>query len=175
MEESLERELVRAERSHTSVSAIMIDIDNFKRFNDTFGHAAADFALRNTSELIRTSIRADDIACRYGGEELVVILPDTSLRDGMERAELLRTSIAGQQLRFNGVGLGAITASFGVAAFPVHSTTSDQLLRNADEALYDAKRRGRNQVCAKREPDQKVATEQGGGVRAGGASDVLEA
>jgi diguanylate cyclase (GGDEF)-like protein/PAS domain S-box-containing protein len=149
MEESLERELVRAERSQTSVSAVMIDIDHFKRFNDTFGHAAADFALRNTCDLIRTSIRADDIACRYGGEELVVILPDTSQREAIERAEILRAAVAAQQLRFNGIGLGAITASFGVATSPAQGTSSELLLRAADEGLYEAKRRGRNQVCVK--------------------------
>jgi len=175
MEESLERELVRAERSHTSVAAIMIDIDHFKRFNDTFGHAAADFALRNTSELIRASIRADDIACRYGGEELVVILPDTSLSEGIDRAEVLRGAISGQQLRFNGVGLGAITASFGVAASPVHGSTSDSLLRNADEALYEAKRRGRNQVCAKPEPDQRAANDGPAGARPAVSTEPMEA
>jgi diguanylate cyclase (GGDEF)-like protein len=166
MEESLERELVRAARSNTSVAAMMIDIDHFKRFNDTFGHAAADFALRNTSELIRSSIRADDIACRYGGEELVVILPDTSIGEGRERAELLRVAINAQQLRFNGVALGAISASFGVAASPAHGNSSDSLLRNADEALYDAKRRGRNQVCVKREGDSKLVSDSSEDARA---------
>jgi diguanylate cyclase (GGDEF)-like protein len=166
MEESLERELVRAARSNTSVAAMMIDIDHFKRFNDTFGHAAADFALRTTSELIRSSIRADDIACRYGGEELVVILPDTSIGEGRERAELLRAAINAQQLRFNGVALGAISASFGVAASPAHGNSSDSLLRNADEALYDAKRRGRNQVCVKREGDSKLVSDSSEDARA---------
>jgi diguanylate cyclase (GGDEF)-like protein len=176
MEESLERELVRAERSQTSVAGIMIDIDHFKRFNDTFGHAAADFALRNTSELIRASIRADDIACRYGGEELVVILPDTPMPEALERAELLRKVISEQQLRFNGVALGAITASFGVAASPGHGLTSESLLRNADEALYDAKRRGRNQVCAKREPSETKASEPPQGPRVAAApGDVVGA
>ena len=167
MEESLERELARAQRSHSSVAAIMIDIDHFKRFNDTFGHAAADFALRNTSELIRSSIRADDIACRYGGEELLVILPDTSAKDGTTRAEVLRAAISGQQLRFNGVALGAITASFGVAAFPAHTGTSDGLLRNADEALYEAKRKGRNQVCVKRESEQRPANDASDAISTG--------
>jgi diguanylate cyclase (GGDEF)-like protein len=170
MEESLERELVRAERSQTSVAAIMIDIDHFKRFNDTFGHAAADFALRNTSEVLRASIRADDIACRYGGEELVVILPDTTLRDAVERAEMLRAAISGQQLRFNGVALGAITASFGVAASSSQGTTRDSLLRYADECLYEAKRRGRNQVCSKRESESRSQSPPAleGGVKASG-------
>ncbi|MET0595826.1 MAG: diguanylate cyclase [Polyangiaceae bacterium] len=171
MEESLEREIARAERSQTSVSAFMIDLEHFKRFHDTFGHAAADFALRNTCDLIRASIRADDIACRYGGEELVVILPDTSLREGVERAELLRAAIASQQLRFNGVGLGAITASFGVAASPAHGLSSDVLLRNADEGLYEAKRRGRNQVCVKSDADSRPQAEPATEARATGVSE----
>jgi diguanylate cyclase (GGDEF)-like protein len=175
MEESLERELVRAERSQTSVAAIMIDIDHFKRFNDTFGHAAADFALRNTSELIRSSIRADDIACRYGGEELLVILPETAIKEAVDCAELLRAAISGQQLRFNGVGLGAITASFGVAAYPMHGATSESLLRNADEALYEAKRRGRNQVCVKRESDQRPGNDATGTMRTPAAPEVVGA
>jgi len=149
MEESLEREIARATRSGGSVAAVMIDLDHFKRFNDTFGHAAADVALRETAVLIRATIRADDIACRFGGEELVVILPDSTAQGAGTRAETLRAAIAGQQLRFHGTAIGTVTASFGVAAFPAHSTNAESLLRAADEALYDAKNAGRNRVSVK--------------------------
>jgi diguanylate cyclase (GGDEF)-like protein len=149
MEESLEREVARANRSGGSVAAVMIDLDHFKRFNDTFGHAAADVALRETAALIRTIVRPDDIACRFGGEELVLIFPDTTLETAMQRAEIVRVAISEQQLRFNGAAIGAVTASLGVAALPHHATTAESLLHTADEALYLAKGAGRNRVAAK--------------------------
>ncbi|MEP7119523.1 MAG: diguanylate cyclase [Byssovorax sp.] len=147
MEESLEREIARASRAGGSVAALMIDIDHFKRFNDTFGHAAADLALRETSAVIRASLRADDIACRYGGEEIVVILPDTPLDEAAACAERIRAAIAAQQLRYQGAALGVVTASFGVAASDPIGTTAESLLRRADGALYAAKHEGRNRVC----------------------------
>jgi diguanylate cyclase (GGDEF)-like protein len=150
MEESLEREIARASRAGGVVAALMIDIDHFKRFNDTFGHAAADLALRETSAVIRASLRADDIACRYGGEELVVILPDTPLDEAAACAEKIRVAIAEQQLRYQGAALGVVTASFGVAASGPSGTTAEGLLRAADVALYAAKHEGRNRVCSQR-------------------------
>jgi diguanylate cyclase (GGDEF)-like protein len=148
MEESLEREIARATRAGGSVAAVMIDIDHFKRFNDTFGHAAADLALRETCALIRKHVRADDIACRYGGEEIVCILPDTSLGEAAECAERLRAVIADQQLRYQGAALGVVTASLGVAAAGPRGATAEHLLKKADLALYAAKHEGRNRVCA---------------------------
>jgi diguanylate cyclase (GGDEF)-like protein len=148
MEESLEREIARATRSSATVAALMIDIDHFKRFNDTFGHAAADLALRETSEVIRKNLRSDDIACRYGGEEIVVILPDTNLEEAMASAEEIRAAIAGQQLRYQGTTIGVVTASFGVAVSAAHGASVESLLRAADVALYTAKHEGRNRVCA---------------------------
>ena len=147
MEESLEREIARATRSSGTVAALMIDIDHFKRFNDTFGHAAADVALRETAEVIRKSLRTDDIACRYGGEEIVVILPDTPLDEAAECAERIRVAIAAQQLRYQGAAIGMVTASFGVAVSSARAATVESLLRAADVALYAAKHEGRNRVC----------------------------
>lgn len=149
MMESLEREVARANRSGGSVAAVMIDLDHFKRFNDTFGHAAADVALREAAAVIRSIVRADDIACRFGGEELVLILPDTSLAGALERAEAVRVAISELQVRHQGVPLGAVTASLGVAALPLHAASAEALLHAADEALYVAKRTGRNRVAAK--------------------------
>lgn len=146
MEESLEREIARAARSGSAVTAVMIDIDHFKRFNDTFGHAAADVALRETADTILANLRAEDIACRFGGEELVLILPDTRLEAGASHAERIRLAVAAQQLRYQGTPLGVITASFGVAASPGHGSSGDALLRAADEALYQAKAEGRNRT-----------------------------
>ena len=148
MEESLDREIARASRAGRSVAALMIDIDHFKRFNDTFGHAAADLALRETSAVIRNSLRADDIACRYGGEEIVVILPDTPLDEAVACAERIRIAIAGQQLRYQGAAIGMVTASFGVAVSGALTSPVEGLLRAADVALYSAKHEGRNRVCA---------------------------
>jgi diguanylate cyclase (GGDEF)-like protein len=146
MEEAFERELSRAKRENRSVAVIMIDIDHFKRFNDTFGHAAADVVLRDTAALIRGRIRPEDIACRFGGEELVLILPEAGIELGAKCAERLRVGICEQQVHYRGAPLGGITASFGVAAFPSDGTTVETLLRAADEALYTAKHLGRNRV-----------------------------
>jgi diguanylate cyclase (GGDEF)-like protein len=149
MEESLRREIARAVHARGSVAAIMIDIDHFKRFNDTFGHPAADLALRETCSLISASGRGDEIACRWGGEEFVLILPDANLNDAKARAEELRQSISNHQVRYNGTLLGVVTASFGVAEFPSHAKTGEDLIRAADEALYEAKASGRNCVRCK--------------------------
>ena len=148
MEASLEREIARATRSSGTVAVLMIDIDHFKRFNDTFGHAAADVALRETGEVIGKSLRYDDIVCRYGGEEIVVILPDTSLDEAVASAERIRVAIAAQQIHYQGATIGVVTASFGVAVSSPRAATVESLLRAADVALYAAKREGRNRVCA---------------------------
>jgi diguanylate cyclase (GGDEF)-like protein len=146
MEESLSREISRAERSSGDVSAVMIDIDHFRDFNESFGHAAADVALRDTCHLLRDLARAEDIPCRFGGEELVLIMPDTSPDQAAARAEDFRRAVSDQKLRYHGTSLGVVTASFGVASYPRHARSGDELLRVADDALYQAKRGGRNCV-----------------------------
>jgi diguanylate cyclase (GGDEF)-like protein len=93
--------------------------------------------------------RPEDIACRFGGEELVLIMPDTSLEQAAARADEVRLAVADQKLRYQGASLGIVTASFGVAAFPRHARSGDELLRAADDALYQAKRGGRNCVCVR--------------------------
>jgi diguanylate cyclase (GGDEF)-like protein len=146
MEESLDRELSRAARHGSSLGVIMLDIDHFKPVNDTFGHAAGDTLLRAIGALLLTHTRAEDIACRYGGEEFTVILPDSSLEDTWRRAEQLRVAIRRLRVRYGGEPLDAVTVSAGVASYPEHGAVPEALLRAADLALYQAKAEGRDRV-----------------------------
>lgn len=146
LEESLVQEISRAERKNHSIGVIMLDIDHFKRLNDSFGHDAGDFVLQRVSALLRENMRRSDIVCRYGGEEMTVILPEATASITAARAETLRWAISQMHLDHRGHSLGTITASFGVAAFPHHGSTVDALLKAADTALYQAKANGRNQV-----------------------------
>jgi len=135
------RELLRAAREGIRVAVIMIDLDRFKRVNDTAGHAAGDFVLTEIATLLKSHIRGTDIACRYGGEEFTLVLPNATLQSARTRAEAICSAI-----REEGVELMGVTASLGVAIFPDHAAEPESLLRAADKALYDAKGRGRNQV-----------------------------
>lgn len=146
MEESLERELRRAERNKKPIAAIMIDLDHFKRFNDTFGHDAGDRLLREFGNLLRTRTRKEDIACRYGGEEFLLILPDAGIEDAYSRAEELRESMKHLEIATPREAGGLVTASMGIALFPDHGQNAAALLRSADSALYEAKRNGRDRV-----------------------------
>ncbi|MBI5032768.1 MAG: diguanylate cyclase [Chloroflexi bacterium] len=146
MEETLERELYRATRRKVTLAVIMFDIDHFKTFNDLHGHAAGDLVLRGIGDVLRTETRAEDITCRYGGEEFFVILPDISQEHALERAERLRTQIKQLNMRYDDRSLGAITVSLGIAIFPQHGLAGEALIKAADEALYDAKRAGRNRL-----------------------------
>jgi diguanylate cyclase (GGDEF)-like protein/PAS domain S-box-containing protein len=146
MEESLERELRRAARHHTTLGVMMLDLDHFKRFNDTFGHAAGDVMLREMGHMLQHYLRGEDIACRYGGEEFTMILVDVSLAVTMQRANQIREALKTLSVMYHGQSLGLATASFGVAMFPEHGLTGEQLLRAADHALYRAKDAGRDCV-----------------------------
>lgn len=146
LEETLERELQRAHRQNQSVGIVMIDIDHFKNFNDTFGHDAGDAVLRQVGELLMKNIRGSDIACRYGGEELTLILPDATLSETYRRAEQIREAIKNLVLEHRGELLGIITASLGIACYPTAGITGDDLIRAADMALYRAKALGRDRV-----------------------------
>jgi diguanylate cyclase (GGDEF)-like protein/PAS domain S-box-containing protein len=146
MEESLDRELSRAARRGSPLGVIMIDIDHFKPVNDTFGHAAGDTLLRAIGALLLAHTRAEDIACRYGGEEFTLILPDSALEDTWRRAEQLRTAVKRLRVRHGGEPLDAITISAGVASYPEHGTVPEALLRAADLALYQAKAEGRDRI-----------------------------
>jgi len=146
MEETINREIPRATRYQRPLGIILFDIDHFKDFNDTFGHSAGDTVLSTLGEFVRAHIRSEDIACRYGGEEIVLILPDAPLEVTVARAEMLRTGINGLRLEHRGQALGELSVSLGVAVFPRHGVTGEVLLRAADEALYRAKEGGRNRV-----------------------------
>jgi diguanylate cyclase (GGDEF)-like protein len=147
MEESLTRELRRAERMRTSLGCIMMDIDHFKQYNDTWGHAAGDTLLRELATFLQTQVRTSDIVCRFGGEEFILILPDASLDITAQRAERIRAEVA--QLRIEGQPDAnfSVSLSLGVASYPAHGMDAETVLRAADRSLYQAKREGRNRVC----------------------------
>jgi diguanylate cyclase (GGDEF)-like protein/PAS domain S-box-containing protein len=146
MEASLEREAYRALRLHTPVGLIMLDVDHFKRLNDTYGHEAGDVVLRELGNLLRASIRGEDIACRYGGEEFLLILPDASLESLKQRAEDIREKVKNLRIAYQNKIL-SITVSLGVAVLPDHGPSVDDALKAADKALYQAKADGRNRVA----------------------------
>ncbi|WP_263357021.1 sensor domain-containing diguanylate cyclase [Acidicapsa ligni] len=146
MQISLERELARAARRKQTLAVFMLDVDHFKRFNDTHGHAAGDTALQAIADLFRTNIRTDDIACRYGGEEFTIILPDVSGATAYDRAETVRKSVTSLKVPLEDETYGEFSLSIGIALYPSDGETADLLLRRADQALYRAKRGGRNQV-----------------------------
>jgi diguanylate cyclase (GGDEF)-like protein/PAS domain S-box-containing protein len=146
MEETLERELLRAARKKLSLGIIMLDVDDFKQFNDTHGHAAGDEILHELGSLLLRQVRGEDIACRFGGDEFVIILPDASQDVTRERAELLSEYAGLLHLQFEGHSLAPVTLSLGVAGFPEHGATSTGILRAVDAALYRAKHTGRGRV-----------------------------
>ncbi len=156
MQEPLERELRRAARSGRPLGGILLDVDHFKQFNDSYGHEAGDIVLRELGGFLQSQIRHEDVACRLGGEEFLLILPDTSLDVTRQRAEKLREAGKRVSIQYGGRPLGGITLSMGVVVFPVHGTTCDVILRSADEALYQAKLQGRDCVVVAK-PAQEAA------------------
>lgn len=149
MEESMERELHRAERDHTCVGVIQLDLDHFKHFNDAYGHSAGDAVLRAFAACVKRVVRVEDIACRYGGEEFTLVMPGASSAVTAERAEALRVEVAQIATMSRGQSLGGVTISAGVAAFPADAVSVEELLHVADKALYEAKAGGRDRVvCA---------------------------
>jgi len=144
--EMLDREIRRAVRAEQSLGILMLDLDHFKNFNDTYGHEAGDTVLRETASFLGKSIRVEDIACRFGGEEFVVILPTADLNAAHARAERIRSKLREMTVLHQGQSLGMITISVGVAALPEHGTSAKELIEAADAALYRAKREGRDRV-----------------------------
>jgi diguanylate cyclase (GGDEF)-like protein/PAS domain S-box-containing protein len=147
MEESLEREVRRAQRSRHPVGVIMLDLDHFKTLNDAHGHDAGDEVLRAVGALLQRSVRAEDIACRYGGEEFTLILPEASLVDASHRAEYLRQAVKVLTIDHPDHHLPPASLSAGVAIYPDHGPSPTAVLRAADEALYRAKQLGRDRVA----------------------------
>lgn len=146
LEEFAEREMPKYSQEQKSMGMIFLDIDYFKQFNDTFGHQAGDIVLQAVSKLLIRSIRNLDLACRYGGEEFIIILLGTDVEVTQSRAEQIRSAMKLLRLEYEGQSLGSITSSFGVACFPEHGQTLAQLVSAADQALYRAKELGRDRV-----------------------------
>jgi diguanylate cyclase (GGDEF)-like protein len=146
MEESLEKEIIKAQRDNSNVGIIMIDVDHFKAFNDNYGHDVGDIVLREFGAYLRKNFRGGDIACRYGGEEFTIIMPGSSLENTHERAEKLRLGVKNElsvkylENNYN------ITISVGVAVIPANGSNPKDVLIAADAALYQAKNAGRDQV-----------------------------
>jgi diguanylate cyclase (GGDEF)-like protein len=153
MEESLDRELLRASRQGYSLGLLMMDLDHFKDLNDGFGHAAGDLLLRAVGDFLGASVRGDDVACRFGGEEFVAILPRASVENTRRRAEALRVGMRDLRLEPSGPLLPSVTVSIGVACSSDHGDTSEQLIHAADMALYRAKAGGRDQVVVANDED----------------------
>ncbi|MCW5204001.1 diguanylate cyclase [Desulfobulbus sp. US4] len=145
MEASFHREISRAQRYDVPLGVIMIDIDHFNVFNDTYGHDMGDKVLSEIGAFIQEHVRDEDIACRYGGEEIIIILPGASLQNTHQRAEQLRTGIEGLAVEMYDEE-HTVTASLGLAIFPEHGATIKEVIRAADAALYEAKNKGRNRV-----------------------------
>ncbi len=147
MEETLERELLRAARNQMSLGIIMLDVDVFKQFNDLYGHAVGDSILCELGTLLLAHVRGEDIACRYGGDEFILVLPGSPRSVARERAELICKLTKEIRPSFEGKTLDAITLSLGVAGFPENGSSSAAILRAADKALYSAKHQGRGRVA----------------------------
>ncbi len=160
------RETARAKRDDSPLSILMIDVDHFKKFNDSHGHQAADQALRELGSRLQTHFRESDIACRYGGEEFLVALPSCNKRDAAAQAEKLRADIVRSQM--------GVTISVGVATLPDDGHKWEMVLRRADDALYAAKSGGRNRVQLAESPaNGSAGTPEPAAISQVGAADDL--
>ena len=146
LQETLEREIARAQRRQTGLGVIMLDVDHFKKFNDTYGHEAGDRLLAVLGRYLQGAVRAEDIACRYGGEEFTLIMPEITEATLLERAEQIRAGAKDLEVLYQGKLLGEVTISLGISFFPQHGQDGTSLLQAADAALYQAKEAGRNRV-----------------------------
>jgi diguanylate cyclase (GGDEF)-like protein/PAS domain S-box-containing protein len=146
LEETMERELHRSRRLKAQLGVVMMDLDHFKDFNDTFGHAGGDAMLSSLAHVITAGIRTEDIACRYGGEEFLLVMPGASLETARERAENVRQAVKNLQVKCLDQLLKSTTISLGVAIFPDHGVTAEEVIAAADAALYRAKQAGRDRV-----------------------------
>jgi diguanylate cyclase (GGDEF)-like protein len=147
LQETLEREIAKANREFAPVSIIVMDLDHFKLVNDTYGHQAGDLMLQALGKLLKTGTRMGDIACRYGGEEFIVVMPGAPAQIAVQRAETIRSTFDMLYVKDGGRILHA-TLSLGVATYPTHGATGEDVLIRADRALYHAKQAGRNRVIS---------------------------
>ncbi len=146
MEETLEREIRRSIRLKSPVGIIMADIDNFKEFNDTYGHEAGDIMIREIAQLLTNHVRQEDVVCRYGGEEFLLILPGAAPDLVRGRAERLRTDAHSQTILYMGRPIGPVSLSFGCSSFPSDGDDGSEVIKVADMHLLQAKREGRDRV-----------------------------
>jgi diguanylate cyclase (GGDEF)-like protein len=144
---AFDRELRLASRGHRPVGVLMFDLDHFKDVNDKFGHAAADRILCEVAAVLRARLRADDVPARYGGDEAVVLLPDTTLDGACIVAEKLRLAVRALRVTYGGRALPPISISVGVGSYPASGADADAVLRAVDVALYKAKGAGRDRVA----------------------------
>lgn len=144
----LAEEIRRGERYGTSVSLIMSDIDHFKNFNDTHGHQAGDEALRAVAQTLKEGVRDVDKACRFGGEEFILILPECDAQAARQAAERVRAAVEAREIHLDGELTTKVAISLGVATYPGSGTTPEALLKSADAALYESKENGRNRVTS---------------------------
>jgi diguanylate cyclase (GGDEF)-like protein len=142
----LEQEILRSRRSGNPVSLLILDIDHFKNFNDEYGHEAGDAILRSIGQLLQAQVRGSDVACRFGGEEFVILMPNAPLESAKARGRQILEAIRGQEIPHQGHLLPSLTASLGVAEFPAHASDTEGILEAADNALYIAKRTGRDRM-----------------------------
>jgi diguanylate cyclase (GGDEF)-like protein len=148
LEESFGREIGRAKRGKSPIGVLMIDIDHFKRINDSFGHAAGDTVLAAVARCMRSLTRSEDILCRYGGEEFTLVMTGASREVARERAELIRKGVRRLEIESGGRAVGQVTISIGVAIYPEDGANMEETMRASDAALYFAKQSGRDRTVA---------------------------
>ena len=146
LDESLKQEIIRAKHNQQPLSIIKVDVDYFKRFNDTYGHDVGDLVLRELARFLQGEVRESDVVCRYGGEEMILIFRNTPLHIAKQKAENICSGVRKLSLQNQGKILPSITISLGVASFPSDGTTGKEIIQRADQALYRAKKTGRNRV-----------------------------
>ncbi|CAM2745530.1 TPA: diguanylate cyclase [Legionella pneumophila] len=146
LNEALDRELNRCARKSLSLAVLMLDIDHFKQFNDKFGHEAGDMVIQAFANVLRQVTRKEDIACRYGGEEFILIIPEIDLEAALQRAQSIHDAVSRIHLRYGGNALTQITISIGLTMYPAHGNDMQDLITAADNALYEAKNSGRNKT-----------------------------
>ncbi len=152
LDETLPREIHRALREEEGLAVVMIDLDHFKAFNDEWGHEAGDLVLLGVAEALLDGLRASDIACRYGGEEILVVMPGADAEEAVARISAISAQVRNMDASAKGRNLPPVTFSAGVATVPEHGNNAEMLLRAADRALYMAKETGRNRVVVARVP-----------------------
>jgi diguanylate cyclase (GGDEF)-like protein len=153
MEEALTRELQRGREQQTHTGVVIVDVDHFKPFNDTYGHGGGDALLTQLARVMQSAFDGDEFICRYGGDEFVIVVPDTSARELRVRAEQLSDAVRDLRINADGRVLGSATISTGIAVAPEHANSVEGLIAAADRALYEAKTAGRDRVAA---PPQQV-------------------